>query len=137
MNRRTRKKNINPGTETTSNRNDIADLETTSVTTSNVDTIGRAGEIGSATSWMVDALCAQIDPELYDLNSITAQSIPGTKAEKAQRLCSGCPVLRECARYALADPPIRGLVVAGVDVPALQGHAYRAARCRLEEIAYA
>ncbi|MFD4444389.1 WhiB family transcriptional regulator [Nocardia sp. NPDC058519] len=51
--------------------------------------------------------------------------------DRAQRLCGGCPVLRQCASWAgplVADRLLTEAVVAGVLTPPLTGKRYAAAR---------
>lgn len=46
--------------------------------------------------WTVDAICAQVDPELF---------FPGKGGDTgriAKRICMGCPVREQCLDYALA-----------------------------------
>ena len=45
--------------------------------------------------WTTDALCAQVDPELWFPEK-------GDQAREAKRLCAGCDVRVECLAYALA-----------------------------------
>lgn len=49
---------------------------------------------GPDTEWVLDALCAQVDTELFFPNK--GESVKGAKAT-----CSRCPVTAECLRYAL------------------------------------
>lgn len=45
--------------------------------------------------WTRDAACAQTDPEIFfPLGK-------GRDADKARRICAGCPVVNECAEYAV------------------------------------
>lgn len=44
--------------------------------------------------WMEDALCAQVDPELWFPEQ-------GSKPWEAKRICSACPVAKQCLAYAL------------------------------------
>lgn len=46
--------------------------------------------------WMVDALCAVVDPELFYPEK-------GESAAAAKMLCRRCPVRAECLAYALAS----------------------------------
>jgi len=45
--------------------------------------------------WMRDALCAEVDPELFYPES-------GESNRDAKRICAGCEVRAECLGYALA-----------------------------------
>lgn len=45
-------------------------------------------------AWQSEALCAQVDPELFH------PELGGTAAI-AKRICLGCPVRRDCLEYAL------------------------------------
>lgn len=55
-----------------------------------------------STEWMVRAACRREDPELFfpgeDGHSFHGQS------RQAKTVCFGCPVIRECLRYALDRP---------------------------------
>lgn len=42
--------------------------------------------------WMEDARCAQVDPDLWHVDL-------GNSYTDAQRICSRCPVQRQCADY--------------------------------------
>jgi WhiB family redox-sensing transcriptional regulator len=46
--------------------------------------------------WMVDGLCAQVDPELWFPEK-------GGSTREAKQLCTRCPVRAECLAYALAN----------------------------------
>lgn len=47
-----------------------------------------------ARSWRRDAVCAQVDPELFFPEV-------GEPTAPAKRICAGCPVRVECLDYAL------------------------------------
>lgn len=55
------------------------------------------------TQWVVDALCAQTDPELFHPD----QGSHGSRA--AKKVCAKCPVLQSCRDYALARPELTGI----------------------------
>jgi WhiB family redox-sensing transcriptional regulator len=46
------------------------------------------------TAWMVDALCAQTDPDAF-------HPAPGESLRAAKSVCLACPVRAECLAYAL------------------------------------
>jgi WhiB family redox-sensing transcriptional regulator len=48
-------------------------------------------------AWTRDALCAQVDPELFFPDKGGSD-----RAAKAKAICAKCPVRRECLEYALA-----------------------------------
>lgn len=52
--------------------------------------------------WMVDALCAQVDPEIF-----FPEARETNKA--AKRVCAGCPVRTECLEYALSASHVWGV----------------------------
>ena len=45
--------------------------------------------------WMVEGLCQQVDPDLWFPEDDPWQ------AQRAKQLCQACPVLAECAEYAI------------------------------------
>ncbi|APD18216.1 WhiB family transcription factor [Mycobacterium phage Hammy] len=45
--------------------------------------------------WEADALCAQVDPELFFPNK-------GQSTKEAKRICAACPVLEKCRERALS-----------------------------------
>jgi len=53
-------------------------------------------------AWTVDALCAQVDPDLFYPEK-------GDQAREAKRLCAGCDVRVECLAYALAHGERHGV----------------------------
>lgn len=80
-------------------------------------------------------------PHLWDLDHAEAwRGHPLAKKPRTARahaLCADCPLIRDCAVYALtATPRMAGVVMAGVDIPIAGGAKARAARKRLKEIAY-
>lgn len=80
-------------------------------------------------------------PHLWDLDQSEAwRGHPLAKKPRAVRahaLCADCPLIRDCAVYALtATPRMAGVVMAGVDIPIAGGAKANAARKRLREIAY-
>lgn len=46
-------------------------------------------------AWMRDALCAQVDPELFFPDK------GGGSTQEAKKVCARCPVAAECLDYAL------------------------------------
>jgi hypothetical protein len=80
-------------------------------------------------------------PNLWDLDNPEAwRGHPMAKKPRTVRasaLCADCPLIRDCAVYALtATPRMAGVVMAGVDIPIAGGAKARAARNQLREIAY-
>jgi WhiB family transcriptional regulator, redox-sensing transcriptional regulator len=51
-----------------------------------------------------EALCAEIDPELFfpKKGSIYESTV-------AKRMCRKCPIIEKCLEYALKDPEIKGI----------------------------
>lgn len=47
--------------------------------------------------WITAAKCRKMDPRLFEVENLPA----GREVEEAHRLCSGCPVIAECATDAL------------------------------------
>jgi len=47
-------------------------------------------------SWREDALCAQVDPELF-------YPVKGGSTREARAICAQCPVTGPCLEFALAD----------------------------------
>jgi WhiB family transcriptional regulator, redox-sensing transcriptional regulator len=54
--------------------------------------------------WVDQALCAQVDPELFWSDPMT-----GPNAKKAQQVCLGCPVIDDCLKYALDTNQSQGI----------------------------
>lgn len=52
--------------------------------------------LGKPEPWTVDALCVQVDPDLF-----FPEVGEYTKAKAAKRVCTNCPVIAECLEYAL------------------------------------
>lgn len=80
-------------------------------------------------------------PHLWDLDNTEAwRGHPLAKKPRTVRahtLCADCPLIRDCAVYALtATPRMAGVVMAGIDIPIAGGAKAKAARKRLREIAY-
>lgn len=84
-------------------------------------------------SWITRAKCRGADPELFDLS---ARAYAEHREEVAQALCSGCPVIRECAMDAM-DPLAVGTVRAGLWIPliAMEGARGREQVRRLAVVA--
>ena len=85
------------------------------------------------TDWMERAKCDGMDPELFDL---TKNRKPN-KSREALRLCSWCPVMRECAQHTLHVGRDEGVVRAGTWIPSHSDGASQmpAVIARLERIA--
>ncbi len=47
-------------------------------------------------SWRLEAICAQVDPELWFPEHGSSE-----EAREAKRICAECPVQRSCLQYAL------------------------------------
>lgn len=97
------------------------------------------GEMSKKVCWS-KAKCIAA-PHLWDLDHAEAwRGHPLAKKPRTVRahaLCADCPLIRDCAVYALtATPRMAGVVMAGVDIPVAGGAKARAARKRLREIAY-
>ena len=54
------------------------------------------------TAWQDDALCAQIDTEIFFPEN-------GTNGTEAKQICAACPVIQECLTYALDHPELTGI----------------------------
>jgi WhiB family redox-sensing transcriptional regulator len=52
--------------------------------------------------WRADAICAQVDPELFYPDA-------GRSTAAAKRVCMGCPARRACLDYALAHGENTGI----------------------------
>lgn len=52
------------------------------------------GNFTHAPDWMTEAVCAQVDPELFFPEK-------GHYAHTAKRICATCPVINECLNHAL------------------------------------
>lgn len=90
--------------------------------------------------WKTKAPCQHQDPRLWDLDSAAWRGHPlegKPRGVRAQAICKGCPVIRECAAFALdIKPRMIGVVLAGVDIPVQGGARARDAKKQLQEIAY-
>lgn len=90
--------------------------------------------------WQAKAKCRGLDPRLWDLDSGAWREHNlrlRPRGERAAAICKGCPVLRECALFALTETPrMTGVVLAGVDIPVQGGAKSRIAKQQLREIAY-
>lgn len=70
--------------------------------------------------WKLDAKCAEpdVDPELFDIvtlrKALTCRISDREVEAAARELCQGCPVIQQCAAYALEQcKTCAGLVYAG------------------------
>lgn len=54
--------------------------------------------------WRADALCAQVDPELF-FPTAERGALYETQVTAAKRVCAGCPVRTRCQDYAVAALP--------------------------------
>ena len=57
--------------------------------------------------WMDDALCRQVDPDLF--HSVNSDA---WKVQQAKSVCRKCPVIDKCMEYALENPTITGVLAA-------------------------
>lgn len=55
------------------------------------------------TAWMDDALCAQVDPELF------FPELGSKDFDRARQVCANCPVAASCTDYALRRPDLEGI----------------------------
>ena len=53
-------------------------------------------------SWLADALCAQVDPDLWFPE-------PGQSSEPAKRICRECPVRVQCEQRAIDNGELHGV----------------------------
>jgi WhiB family transcriptional regulator, redox-sensing transcriptional regulator len=60
--------------------------------------------VGS-TGWMDNAICRQVDPDLWHPGKGE-----GNKVRKAKAICATCPVQAECLSYAMRQPGITGIL---------------------------
>ena len=97
---------------------------------------GKIGKIGLEGK----APCQHQDPRLWDLDSAAWRGHPlegKPRGVRAAAICNGCPMIRECAKFALdIKPRMIGVVLAGVDIPVQGGAKAREAKKQLREIAY-
>lgn len=63
--------------------------------------------IGKRGRWEDDAACRTVDPDLF-FPMGSHGHMTGREIKAAQRVCGGCPVRRECLRYALKNPAKAG-----------------------------
>lgn len=97
------------------------------------------GKLSKKVCWSKAKCIAE--PHLWDLDNPQAwRGHPLAKKPRTVRahaLCADCPLIRDCAVYALtATPRMAGVVMAGVDIPIAGGAKARAAQEQLREIAY-
>lgn len=62
----------------------------------------RTGEPMTVPDFYHDALCAQVDTELFFPDK-------GGAPSPAKDICAACPVITQCRDYALADPSLWGV----------------------------
>lgn len=60
-------------------------------------------------SWVQDAACAQVDPELFFPNK-------GGCSAPAKLVCRRCPVMEECREYAVTSPTLLDGIWGGTTV---------------------
>lgn len=87
-------------------------------------------------AWRAHAKCADMPAYLFDAEHLRFAHYPDERAAAARALCSGCPVVAECAADALHPWGI-GTVRAGILIPerAYQGEDRKRVRAQLAEIA--
>lgn len=87
------------------------------------------------TKWLDEAKCKDMDPRRFDL--MDRRVYEPEAITEAQRLCSGCPVVQECAAEAVTDIGYRLQTTtrAGVWVPDTTHKSYRAALAKLIDLA--
>lgn len=78
--------------------------------------------------WMVQALCAQVDPDLF-----YAEKSEWAKTIRAKLVCRQCPVRSECLSYALENNEMHG--VWGGMTPTQRKDARRLSRGGFREMA--
>lgn len=66
--------------------------------------------------WWQHAKCKNDNPSAYEFEGVDNMTRVAEKQEVASRLCSGCPVIVECAQDAM-DPLAVGTVRGGVWIP--------------------
>lgn len=92
-------------------------------------------------TWHRRALCVGLDPKLFDAR-MDCNGWFEPEQVRADALCRGCPVKRECAREALKDNA-RGVIRAGVAIPINAGQSFtqnnrwKLVHCELERVARA
>lgn len=86
------------------------------------------------TKWIDKAKCRDMEPRRFDL--MDRRIFGADTATEAQRLCSGCEVVQECAVDAIRDIGYRLQTTtrAGVWVPDATHPDYRASIARLIDI---
>lgn len=52
-------------------------------------------DLETPADWSADALCAQVDPELFFPGK-------GSSPKRAKKICAQCPVIAECLAFALS-----------------------------------
>lgn len=57
-----------------------------------------------APDWLADALCAQVDSDVFH-----PEKGEGGKVRSAKRICAGCDVREQCLEWALARPSTFGI----------------------------
>lgn len=85
--------------------------------------------------WMTEAKCADMDPTLFDWQpeSISPKAHTAEQLRAAQ-LCDGCPVMRECARFAYEVRPSE-TIYAGIAFPALERDRSKSAKLAYQRLA--
>lgn len=60
------------------------------------------------TEWQEQALCAQVDPELFH------PSVGDNTHKRAKSVCNRCPVKPDCLSWGLENPDVTG-ILGGLD----------------------
>ena len=58
-----------------------------------------------ALRWMDDALCREVDSDLF-----FPERDEGPSLRRAKAICRQCPVIQECLEWAVADPSLSGVL---------------------------
>lgn len=92
-------------------------------------------EMRSPTDWITRAQCCDMDPNDFDPPHHINDNDIERRWDYAAGLCSGCPVIAECARDALEQHDGE-IIRAGVPLPQPRGNAsYKRAAAALRLIA--
>lgn len=76
----------------------------------------RVFNLAASEPWMLKAKCRDADdPEAWDTNNLprSTPNQPHRHKDHAKALCQGCPVMRDCAQFAI-DNNCTGMVFAGI-----------------------
>ena len=62
-----------------------------------------AGLLARHGDWQARGACRSVDPELFFSPDADRGPARASREDAAKRVCRRCPVVRDCARYALAS----------------------------------